>query len=146
VRAGPRDRPIYTIGKVQELTGLSARQIRYYESRGLLEPSRSTGNRRLYTPAQVELLRRIRTYLAQGLNLAGVRALLQEAAAADTPAAPAAGKQGRAHGTAGQQREFDLWFEEYPARHLLGRGTSPSIYPLSHPEQLLKHLQGGGQV
>ena len=67
---------VYPIGVVQRLTGLSARQIRYYEKEGLLRPSRTRGNRRLYSLADVERLRQVKVLLEQGLNLEGVRAYL----------------------------------------------------------------------
>ena len=85
---------VYPIGVVQRLTGLSARQIRYYEKEGLLRPSRTRGNRRLYSAADVERLRQIKALLEQGLNLEGVRAYLaagpqQQAELALTPPVPA---------------------------------------------------------
>lgn len=78
---------VYPIGVVQRLTGLSARQIRYYEKEGLLRPSRTRGNRRLYSPADVERLRQVKALLEQGLNLEGVRAYLaaQERETASVP-------------------------------------------------------------
>lgn len=74
-----RDVPVYPIGVVQKLTGLSGRQIRYYESVGLLTPYRTKGNQRLYSPNDVDLLLEIKRLLAQGLNLDGVKARLREA-------------------------------------------------------------------
>ena len=74
-----RDVPVYPIGVVQKLTGLSGRQIRYYESVGLLAPYRTKGNQRLYSPADVDLLLEIKRLLAEGLNIEGVRAQLAEA-------------------------------------------------------------------
>lgn len=70
--------PVYPIGVVQKLTGLSGRQIRYYEKVGLLSPHRTQGNQRLYSPEEVDLLLKIKALLAEGLNIEGVRARLAE--------------------------------------------------------------------
>lgn len=75
-----REVAVYPIGVVQKLTGLSGRQIRYYESVGLFEPYRTKGNQRLYSPNDVDLLLEIKRLLADGLNIEGVRAQLKRAA------------------------------------------------------------------
>ncbi|MCL6592962.1 MAG: MerR family transcriptional regulator [Alicyclobacillus sp.] len=66
--------PVFPIGVVQKLTGLTARQIRYYEQQGLLRPARTEGNQRLFSFYDVERLLEIRELLDSGLNIAGVRA------------------------------------------------------------------------
>jgi len=68
--------PVYPIGVVQTLTGLSGRQIRYYEKMGLISPYRTPGNQRLYSPADTDRLLEIKRLLAQGLNIEGVKAHL----------------------------------------------------------------------
>lgn len=70
--------PVYPMGVVQKLTGLTPRQIRYYEKEGLLNPARTKGNRRLYAPDDVDRLLQIKKLLVQGLNIEGVRAWLQQ--------------------------------------------------------------------
>ncbi len=66
---------IYPISAVMNMTSLTARQIRYYESHGLIKPSRSKGNQRLYTPSDVENLLMIKSLLEKGLNLDGIKAI-----------------------------------------------------------------------
>ncbi len=87
-------RGVYPIGVVQKLTGLSGRQIRYYEQVGLLRPQRTKGNQRLYSPQEVELLLRIKELLNRGLNIEGVKAHLASGRdpllEANTPAGEAA--------------------------------------------------------
>ncbi|MCL6453756.1 MAG: MerR family transcriptional regulator [Alicyclobacillus sp.] len=68
--------PLFPIGIVQRLTGLSARQIRYYEQHELVHPARSEGNQRLFSFVDVERLLEVRTLLDEGLNMAGVKARL----------------------------------------------------------------------
>jgi len=51
-----QSKPLFPIGVVQELTALSARQIRYYEEQGLIKPERTETKRRLYSFNDVDRL------------------------------------------------------------------------------------------
>lgn len=77
--------PMYSIGVVEELTGLTGRQIRYYEKMGLITPERTSGNQRLYSPAIVERLKEIKRLLSAGMKLAGIKALLEKEGAKGEP-------------------------------------------------------------
>ncbi|MDI3281518.1 MAG: MerR family transcriptional regulator [Bacillota bacterium] len=79
--------PVYTIGVVEAMTGLTGRRIRYYEQMNLLSPARTKGNQRLYSEADVARLLRIKELLAQGLNIEGIRAVLRLDEEAEKPAA-----------------------------------------------------------
>lgn len=68
-----KELPLFPIGIVQKLTGLSARQIRYYEQHGLVHPARSEGKQRLFSFADVERLMEVRRLLDEGLNMSGVK-------------------------------------------------------------------------
>lgn len=68
---------IYPISVVMNMTNLTARQIRYYETHGLIKPARSKGNQRLYTQADVERLEMIKSLLDKGLNLDGIKAVFE---------------------------------------------------------------------
>lgn len=75
--AGSNDRHIrYTLGMVMEMTGLSARQIRYYEGKGLLTPERSSGNQRLFSPSNLHVLQSVAELRRKGYSLTKVRAAL----------------------------------------------------------------------
>ena len=65
--------PIFPIGQVMELTGLSARQIRYYEEHGLVIPARTKGSQRLYSLNDIDKLLEIKDLLDQGINIAGIK-------------------------------------------------------------------------
>ncbi len=72
--------PCYIISIAARMVGLHAQTLRYYERAGLVEPSRSRGNRRLYSSEDVERLRRIRTLMDDlGVNLAGVEVVMRMA-------------------------------------------------------------------
>ncbi|GAB6875435.1 MerR family transcriptional regulator [Thermaerobacter litoralis] len=68
-----RNLPLYSIGAVCHLTGLSERRIRYYEQAGLVRPARTAGNQRRYSQADVDLLLEIKWLLQQGLHLDEIR-------------------------------------------------------------------------
>lgn len=68
---------VFPIGTVMKLTDLSARQIRYYEEQGLIKPQRSEGNRRLFSLNDIDVLLEIKDYLADGLNMAGIKRMYE---------------------------------------------------------------------
>jgi len=58
---------VISIGTVCELTGLSERQIRYYETRKLVFPQRSQTGIRKYSFLDVELLIEIANHIEEGV-------------------------------------------------------------------------------
>lgn len=94
-------RGVYAISVAAELVGMGTQNLRLYESRGLLEPDRSDGGTRRYSEHDLTRLRRIGELLAQGLNLAGVSAVLDLEA---ENAALRAGAQDRPAGLARRGR------------------------------------------
>ncbi|MGV3488336.1 MAG: MerR family transcriptional regulator [Tuberibacillus sp.] len=71
-----RNTPLFSMSIVGKLTGLSARQIRYYEDHQLINPERTPGNRRLFSFNDVEKLLEIKKLLDKGVNLAGIKHVL----------------------------------------------------------------------
>ncbi len=70
-------RGVFAISVAAELAGLHPQTLRIYEKEGLIEPDRSTGGTRLYSNTDVERLREIATLTGSGLNIAGVRLVLE---------------------------------------------------------------------
>ena len=71
-------RGVFMISVAAELAGMHPQTLRMYEARGLISPQRSPKNTRLYSRADVERLQRIQKLTSeQGLNLAGVVAMLE---------------------------------------------------------------------
>lgn len=67
----------YTISAVAELYDIHPQTLRLYEREGLLKPSRSMGNTRLYTDADLERLEVILALTRDmGVNLAGVEIII----------------------------------------------------------------------
>jgi MerR family transcriptional regulator/heat shock protein HspR len=72
-----KSRAGYMISAVAELYQLHPQTLRLYERVGLLKPSRSEGNTRLYTSADLERLEVILTLTREmGVNLAGIEIIL----------------------------------------------------------------------
>lgn len=67
----------YTISAIAELYEIHPQTLRLYEREGLLKPSRSVGNTRLYSDTDIERLEIILSLTRElGVNLAGVEIIL----------------------------------------------------------------------
>nr|WP_245302961.1 MerR family transcriptional regulator [Symbiobacterium terraclitae] len=75
------------MGVVERITGLTARQVRYWEKHGLIAPARTKGRHRMYTEADLIRLKEIKRLVASGMNMEQVKAYL-----ARRKAAPAQGQ------------------------------------------------------
>ncbi len=72
------DDPCYVISIAARMVGMHQQTLRYYERVGLIEPSRSRGNIRLYSPADISRLRQIQRLISDlGVNLAGVEVIIR---------------------------------------------------------------------
>jgi MerR family transcriptional regulator, heat shock protein HspR len=75
--AKPKSKAAYMISAVAEQYGIHPQTLRLYEREGLLKPSRSEGNTRLYTQEDIERLEVILHLIRDlGVNLAGVEIIL----------------------------------------------------------------------
>lgn len=74
---GRRDPRVFLIGIAAELAGMHPQTLRVYERRGLITPQRTARNTRVYSEADVALLRRIQELSEEGLNLAGIERVLR---------------------------------------------------------------------
>lgn len=73
-----KGRPLYQIGVVADRLKIHQQTLRLYERKGLIRPSRSIGQTRLYSEEDVEELARIlRLTRDLGVNLAGVEIILK---------------------------------------------------------------------
>lgn len=64
---------VYPMGVAERLTGLTARQIRYWEQHGLLTPARTQGRHRMYSDGDILRLKEIKRLMAEGLTLERVK-------------------------------------------------------------------------
>lgn len=77
-RKGPDpDEPLYVISVAARMVNLHPQTLRHYEKLGLIEPARTEGNVRMYSPHDIERLRKITGLVEDlGVNLAGVEVIL----------------------------------------------------------------------
>lgn len=114
------------IGEVAERVQLSHRTVRHYDDEGLLTPTRSAGNFRLYTEADVQRLLLIRQMKPLGFSLDDMRHLI--AVLDELTATPGdeqrvrelrtfvATAQERRDRLAQQVRTADAWLEDLRSR------------------------------
>jgi MerR family transcriptional regulator, heat shock protein HspR len=72
--------PRYVISVAAKMLGIQTHTLRYYERIGVVEPSRSRGNIRLYSESDLAQLRHVKTLIDNlGVNLAGAEVILRMA-------------------------------------------------------------------
>ncbi len=70
--------PCYVISVAAKMVGVQTYTLRYYEKVGIIDPSRSPGNIRLYSERDIARLRQVKTLMGDlGVNLAGVEVVLR---------------------------------------------------------------------
>jgi MerR family transcriptional regulator/heat shock protein HspR len=70
-------RGVYGISVAAELSGIPVQSLRLYESHGLLTPIRSEGGTRRYSADDLARLRRISELVDAGVNIAGIKHILE---------------------------------------------------------------------
>ena len=72
-----RTQAVYVISVAAELAGMHPQTLRIYERRGLVAPARTQGGNRRYSDADIEQLRRISDLAESGMNLEGIRRVME---------------------------------------------------------------------
>ena len=72
-----RHQAVYVISVAAELAGMHPQTLRIYERRGLVQPARTDGGNRRYSDYDIEILRRISELADEGMNLEGIRRVMQ---------------------------------------------------------------------
>lgn len=108
------DDGVYVISVAAELSGMHPQTLRQYDRMGLVSPDRASGRGRRYSLRDIASLRNIQRLVGDGINLAGIKRIIElESAVANmaiemaklrtevdalmkvTPAAKAASKSNR---------------------------------------------------
>lgn len=76
-RRGAPERAVYVISVAAELAGVHPQTLRIYERKGLVDPARTGGGSRRYSELDIERLRRIQLLTSTGMNLEGVRRVIE---------------------------------------------------------------------
>lgn len=72
------EEPCFVISVAARIVGVHAQTLRHYERVGLIWPSRTSGRQRMYSMADIERIRRVRTLTEDmGVNLAGAEVALK---------------------------------------------------------------------
>ena len=73
-----RGKPLYMIGVVADMLKVHPQTLRFYEKKGLVRPSRTEGQTRMYSEDDVEeIARLLRLTRDLGVNLAGVEIVIK---------------------------------------------------------------------
>ncbi len=123
----------YSISVVAKLYEVHPQTLRMYEREGLIKPSRSEGNTRLFTDEDLERLEVILSLTRDlGVNLAGVEIILNMREKMDA-----------------MQKEFERFFEylrthaDEISSHVAGFSDSEALIPVSriHRAQFIEHVE-----
>jgi MerR family transcriptional regulator/heat shock protein HspR len=77
VSALDENSPLFAIAVAAELCGMHPQTLRQYDKLGLVSPRRTAGQSRRYSMRDVVQLREIARLSAEGLNLEGIRRILE---------------------------------------------------------------------
>jgi MerR family transcriptional regulator/heat shock protein HspR len=70
-------RAVFIISVAAELAGVHPQTLRIYERKGLVRPKRTSGNTRRYSQADIDRLLAIQALTDEGVNLAGVKRIME---------------------------------------------------------------------
>ena len=76
-RESREHRAVYVISVAAELAGVHPQTLRIYERKGLLDPARTVGGSRRYSDVDIAQLQRIQELTTAGLNLEGVKRVME---------------------------------------------------------------------
>ncbi|WP_194949328.1 heat shock protein transcriptional repressor HspR [Actinomyces trachealis] len=75
--ADAAERAVYVISVAADLAGMHPQTLRQYDRLGLVIPARTSGRGRRYSHRDVERLRRVQALSQEGINLEGIRRILE---------------------------------------------------------------------
>ena len=73
-----RNMAVFSMSVVSKLSELSPRQIRYYETHELIKPTRTDGNKRLFSLNDLEQLLEIKNLIEKGFNIKGIKQIFND--------------------------------------------------------------------
>jgi MerR family transcriptional regulator/heat shock protein HspR len=114
------DEAVYVISVASELSGMHPQTLRQYDRLGLVTPGRASGRGRRYSLLDIASLRNIQRLVGEGVNLAGIKRIMElESAVANM-----------AIEVAKLRTEVDALIEANPPKALIKRNPQPVVvYP-----------------
>ena len=73
----PEDEAVYVISVASELSGMHPQTLRQYDRMGLVTPGRASGRGRRYSLRDIASLRNIQRLVGEGVNLAGIKRIME---------------------------------------------------------------------
>ena len=108
---------LYVISVAAELSGLHPQTLRQYDRIGLVSPSRARGLGRRYSLIDIALLRNVSRMVGEGINLAGIKRIIELESAMSNMAIE----------VAKLRIEVDALLESNPEKALVARRRSEVI-------------------
>ena len=68
---------LYVISIASELSGMHPQTLRQYDRMGLVSPGRASGRGRRYSLRDIASLRNIQRLVGEGINLAGIKRIIE---------------------------------------------------------------------
>ena len=114
---GDEELALYVISVASELSGLHPQTLRQYDRIGLVSPSRAQGRGRRYSLRDIALLRNVSRMVGEGINLAGIKRIIELESAMSNMAIE----------VAKLRIEVDALLESNPEKALLARRRTDLI-------------------
>ena len=114
---GDEELALYVISVAAELSGLHPQTLRQYDRIGLVSPSRAQGRGRRYSLRDLALLRNVSRMVSEGINLAGIKKIIELESAMSNMAIE----------VAKLRIEVDALLESNPEKALVARRRSEVI-------------------
>jgi MerR family transcriptional regulator/heat shock protein HspR len=108
---------LYVISVAAQLSGLHPQTLRQYDRMGLVSPSRAQGRGRRYSLRDITLLRNVSRMVSEGINLAGIKRIIELESAMSNMAIE----------VAKLRIEVDALLESNPEKALVARRRSEVI-------------------
>lgn len=108
---------LYVISIAAQLSGLHPQTLRQYDRMGLVSPSRAQGRGRRYSLRDIALLRNVSRMVSEGINLAGIKRIIELESAMSNMAIE----------VAKLRIEVDALLESNPEKALVARRRSDVI-------------------
>ncbi len=114
---GDEELALYVISIAAQLSGLHPQTLRQYDRMGLVSPSRAQGRGRRYSLRDIALLRNVSRMVGEGINLAGIKRIIELESAMSNMAIE----------VAKLRIEVDALLESNPEKALVARRRSELI-------------------
>jgi len=111
------DEAVYVISIASQLSGMHPQTLRQYDRMGLVSPGRASGRGRRYSLLDIASLRNIQRLVGEGINLAGIKRIMELESAVASMALE----------VAKLRTEVDALIEANPSKSLVRKGKQTIV-------------------